>query len=114
VYKITVKAVDAQASAVVSSLPNPGSADTYFHVSGATDLSHVYVLPYKHDTYYDMGFRTVFYTDDVDLSSLKPIFTTGEEVDIYSGHSGEAGVKQESGISEVGGWGGRCCDYPYR
>jgi hypothetical protein len=101
VYKITVKAVDgpsANDDNDTALLPNPGSRDIYFWVYGADGLSHIYVLPPAHDSYYDRGFQTVFYTDDVDLSALKPIFGASED-NVYSGHNGTAGTKQESGVS---------------
>lgn len=95
VYKITAKTV----SGSYDLRPRPGSADTYFQIQGANELTNVYVLPYEHDTYYDMGYQTLFTTDDVSLSSLTPTFWSGEKVHIYSGHKGASGTRQESGIT---------------
>ena len=79
-YKITVKAVNPPPPYK----PSPGSKDTYFQVDGAAELRNVYVLPYAHDTYYDLGFQTVFYTDPVDPSELTPTFWSHPAARIYA------------------------------
>lgn len=105
VFKLTIKAEDSKPEGpeeIEKPLPNPGSNDTYFRVKGASELYNTYVLPYKHDTYYDMGYQTVFYLDEeVELSELRPIFWVSDRVNVYSGHSGDAGILQESGATEL-------------
>ena len=89
--------------------PNPGSADTYFRITGAKELreDQIYVLPYQHDTYYDVGFQTVFYILDdeqkrdnnLQNNKLIPTFTF-DDAKIYAGHKTSAGTPQESGKGE--------------
>lgn len=79
----------------------PGSSDTYFSVNGAKELTRVYKLPYKHDTYYDMGYQTIFYLDEVAPNRLTPTFWNGNNVTVYAGESGSSGLKQISGESVV-------------
>lgn len=86
---------------VAAPIPNPGTSDMYFRAEGAVELGNVYILPYDHDSYYDMGFQTVFYIDDRGLTSLKPTFWTAPSVNVFSGHNGAAGMKQESGVTDV-------------
>lgn len=97
VFKITVKLELQPGKSKLENLPRPGSSDTFFRVNGAKDLKQVYVLPYQHDSYYDMGYQTVFYLDSVAPDKLKPTFYADEKVNVYSGHSGNAGIKQISG-----------------
>ncbi len=86
---------------VVSNLPNPGSSDTNFNVNKLYNFTgKSYILPYQHDTYYDMGYQTLFIQDkDYDLSNLKLQFYKPSTVNIYSGHSGSAGTLQESNVT---------------
>lgn len=97
VYKLRVIAQDDDTSVEKKNEPNQGSCDTYFNITGAEDLSSAYVMSYKHDSYFDMGYQTVLYLDEADSSTLKPTFVTGDGVRIYSGHNGSAGTLQTSG-----------------
>ena len=38
--------------------------DSFFHVTGAVGLDNVYVMPFQHDSYYALGFQTVFFIPD--------------------------------------------------
>jgi uncharacterized repeat protein (TIGR02543 family) len=82
VYHYTIKAIDY----MWDNTPDNGSADTYFHVDGAHEITNAYVVPYEHDSYYTNGYQTILTTDSVDLSSLTPVFTTGSGVHIYAGN----------------------------
>ncbi len=99
VYKYTFIAVESVLE------PNPGSEDAYFHVTGANygendSLRDVYVLPYEHDTYYDVGYQTIFYIDNVETSVLKPTYRK-DAYEIYARNTTTgAGIIQESGITQ--------------
>lgn len=99
VYKITVIAEGEYVPAEDKDKLNEGSSDTYFNVKSAAELENAYVVPREHDSYFDAGYQTVLYLDDVDSSALRPTFRTGYGAHIYSGHNGSAGVRQESGVT---------------
>ncbi|MCL2122225.1 MAG: S-layer homology domain-containing protein [Clostridiales bacterium] len=107
ILKITVQAVQVDSykngepgTGAIIALPNPGNPDTYFQVNGATELTSYYQIPYQHDTYYDLGYQTILYLDDVELDALKPTFWKGQGVDVYAGGNSDYGVLQTSGTSE--------------
>lgn len=80
--------------------PNYGSADTYFYVSDAVELTEkVAIVSYKNDSYYDLGYQTVFYTEDDALGSLTPEFWSSTTATIYAGHDGSVGTEQISGTT---------------
>ena len=104
IFRFTVIATQSSISRPVPgegivNAPRPGSPDTFFRVTGATELqnSQVFIAPFQHDTYYDMGFQTVFYLEDVPLTALTPEFWHAQAANIYSGHAGRAGTPQASG-----------------
>lgn|GEM_PF-3174426 len=85
--------------------------DNFFHVTGANELNNVYVMPFQHDSYYAMGFQTVFFIPDpgqtVDMTMLTPTFETGfisntnriQGISTHAGHDGGAGEIQVSGVN---------------
>ncbi|MDR1066714.1 MAG: S-layer homology domain-containing protein [Clostridiales bacterium] len=90
------------ASRVVSLAEEPEAYD--FQVTGATELKNIYVINRGQDKYsYDKGFRTILYTDDVDPSSLTPVFIKNDDISsVYATPvgSGDAGTPQTSGVSK--------------
>jgi len=100
VYKITIRAVDAPVEEYTPG-PNPGSEDTYFQIEGAVELHEheVYILPYQHDSYYDFGYQTVFFTDDIDLTEFTPLFWSGGGAKVFAGRIGAPGAPQVSGVT---------------
>ncbi len=86
---------------VVSNVPKPGYRDPVFTVQPFEEDIKSYILPYDHDTYYAMGYQTLFIQDkDFDLSSTALKFNKGKNISVYSGHDGNAGVLQISEKSE--------------
>ncbi len=99
VEKMKIRAISSEIEGENVQLPTPGSVDTNFNAVGLLDYNS-YALYHKHDTYYDMGYQTIFVQDkDVDLSNVKLGFVKGSGVNVYSGDNGNAGVIQESGIT---------------
>ena len=83
---------------VSMSLALPGEQ---FEITGAVGLSDYYVVKPEDDSYYNMGFQTVLYSDGgIELDDLYPTF--GSATDVYAATgAGGAGVRQTSGISKV-------------
>jgi hypothetical protein len=99
VFRVNIRTIDSTAppSANVD-VPNPRSSDAFFYINGVDGVWNRYILPYQDDSYYTMGFQTVFLLDDaIDLSALKPTFWTAQGVNVYAGHTGNAGTLQLSG-----------------
>lgn len=90
-----------------NAVPEVDDWDPYFKITGVKDkdgnnIEDIYIVPYSHDTYYADGRQTVLINDtDVDLSSLKPVFTTGYGVRMYAGTDVD-GVKTEGIIQKSG------------
>lgn len=81
--------------------PIVGREDPYFQMQSANEVSYAnsfYVKntpSYTMDTYYGYGYQTVFLMDEqVDLSTLHPVFWNASDMKVHSGE------KQISGVSE--------------
>ena len=96
VLKFTVKAEQMEST---ENLPTPGRVDPYFQVTGAVGLSNSFYVPSEHDSYYSMGYQTVFYIGDVPLDGLIPFFYTSSDTKIYAGSIGAYGEEQMSGTT---------------
>lgn len=120
--KLGVKVAVGAASTTVPSAPTPLSADTYFRMEraylageeGNTSLNY-YVMPYEHDSYYYNGYQTVFVLNKdnsaVTAKEIIPSFYTGNKVNVYAGHDGQSGTKQESGKTAVAFESGKAIQY---
>lgn len=96
------------------SAPTPLSADTYFRMQSALTEKdgsgyNAYVMKYEDDSYYYMGYQTVFLLDGsapVTAEEITPVFFSGNKVNVYVGHDVNGATttsppqtSRESGIS---------------
>lgn len=76
-----------------TAVPETDYWDPYFRITGVKDkngnnINDIYIVPYKHDTYYADGRQTILINDpDVDLTSLIPVFITGHNINVYAGEN---------------------------
>lgn len=81
-------------SETLPSAPSPLSADTYFRMEDALTEKdgrdyNEYVMKYSDDSYYYMGYQTVFLLDGdkpVTAEEITPVFFSGNKVNVYVGH----------------------------
>ena len=81
-------------SETLPSAPTPLSADTYFRMQSALTEKdgsryNAYVMNYADDSYYYMGYQTVFLLDGsnpVSATEITPTFYTGNKVEVFAGH----------------------------
>lgn len=75
--------------------PRPLSQDTYFRMESALKEKggseyNAYVMNYADDSYYYMGYQTVFLLDSsnnpVTAAEITPTFSTGTKVNVFTGH----------------------------
>ncbi|MCD8128068.1 MAG: S-layer homology domain-containing protein [Oscillospiraceae bacterium] len=116
IHHVTVITVEGEPAAAM-----PASQDTYFRMNAAykTEDStssgsiRYYVMPYDVDSYYYIGYQTVFlmnygYDSDegayvyspVTDESIVPVFYTGTNVTVFASADATSGEKQVSGDSE--------------
>jgi len=104
VYHVTVNTLTA-----VPPKAAPASIDTYFRVTGVTDLDgnpyDQYVVKSEDDGYYFNGFQTIFLLNPdgspVADREIIPVFSTGTAVKPYVGHNEKSGIIVKEGNKEI-------------
>ena len=115
IYWVGLRTVENQGEEELPPAPTPDSADTYFRMETAESSDEgtstlAYVMPYDADSYYYNGYQTVLLLNRNNESSdvyavssdtVTPVFYTGNQVEMFAGHNGSSGVKQNSGETPV-------------
>ena len=79
---------------------NSGADVTFYGLIGADDNSiPCYIVKSKDDSYGNGSYPTILVNNDVDLSNLKPVFTTSVGVRLYAGDTPDSNEVQTSGES---------------